>query len=38
MGKKARAALLSLAAASLCAVMVDFMLSEMSSKPALSRT
>lgn len=35
MGKNGRAALLSVAAASLAAVMVDWMLSEMSSKPKI---
>ncbi len=33
MGRKARAALLSLSAASLAALMVDYLLGEMSSKP-----
>lgn len=35
MGKNGRAALLSLAAASLVAVMIDWMLSELSSKPKI---
>ena len=37
MGKKPRAALMSLAAASLVAVMIDWMLQDMSSRPRTVR-